>query len=191
MHAFEKQNDTAKILRLLYQLEKKYPERIRYGKKRLTYFSNNGYYTQASLVGKSAYKNFPNDNSVVGNYLKASYFTENWKESIRILEDISQNRSLAAETAKNGFLLLGRRKDTFPEFDRLLDSANQTFGGQSIWDLFFSDYVSKTGDYSLKIQLLKKAVEEHPSNIQQWEMLLQLLYFTSDSELKDFVVEFT
>lgn len=191
LHAYEKQNDTSKILRLLNQLETKYPNRIRYGKKRLTYFSNKGYYTQASLVGKSVYKNFPNDNSVVSNYLKALYFTKNWKESIRILEDISQNKSLAAETAKNGFLLLGKRKDTFLEFDRLLDAANQTFGGQSIWDLFFSDYVSKTGDYSLKIQLLKKAVAEHPSNIQQWESLLQLLYFTSDINLKDYVLEFT
>ena len=191
MHAYEKQNDTAKIMRLLNQLETKYPDRMRYGKKRLSYFSTKGYYTQASLIGKSVYKNFPNDNMVVSDYLKACFFAENWEEAMRILEDISQNKILAAETAKNGFLLLGREKELFPAFDRLLDSANQTYGGRYTWDLFYGDHISKTGDNSLKIKLLKKTVEEQPSNIQQWETLLQLLYFTSDIELKDYVMEFT
>ena len=190
LHAYDRQNDSGSILRLLDKLETKYPDRIRYGKKRLIYLTKKGYYHQAHALGNKVYKSLPSDNNVVYSYLQACYLAEDWPMANEVLRDIASNTALKTRTVKNSFSLVTKKKERFEEFDTLVEEANRHHAGKSTWDLYYSHIRSEAGDYSLTIKSLKSAVKEHPSNIKQWEKLLQMLYFVKDLELVDYVVEF-
>ena len=190
LYAYDRQNDSGQVLTMLNRLEKKYPYRVRYGKKRLEYLTRKGYFSQAYFKGEEVYKMLPNDDKVVYSYLQSCFHQKDWTKVTHIVSNISQNPNLKARTARNSFKLIEKKKQHIPHFDSMLNKANTNYSGQSVWDLYYSGLQSVSGDFSSRIKVLKKSVEEHPSNIGQWEDLLQLLYFTKDKEQKAFTQKF-
>jgi len=190
LQAYDRNNDSANILSLLKALELKYPDRERYGKKRLKYLASKGYYKQAVIDGEKAFDFYNNDESIALTYLKVCVNAPEWEKANRAFETITSQANFSAGTYVETFNMIHERKERFKNYDSLLVKSNKLLQGESEWDLYYSGLQSIQGSFDLAIQNLQKAVRKTPSNIAQWEKLLQLQYFTKNLDLKTFANEF-